>query len=57
MNNKIFIIVIIFFQFLFISKIFSKEIQFNANEIEVLDGGNETIAKMVQHLFKMIRFL
>ena len=45
MNNKIFIIVIIFFQFLFISKIFSKEIQFNANEIEVLDGGNETIAK------------
>ena len=24
---------------------FSKEIEFNANEIEVLDGGNETIAK------------
>ena len=45
MNNKLFIILIIFLQFLFINKIFSKEIQFNANEIEVLDGGNETIAK------------
>ena len=45
MNNKIFIIVIIFFQFLFIIKIFSKEIQFNANEIEVINNGNETIAK------------
>ncbi len=45
MNNKLFIILIILFQFLFINKIFSKEIQFNANEIEVLDGGNETIAK------------
>ena len=45
MNNKLFIILIIFLQFLFINKIYSKEIQFNANEIEVLDGGNETIAK------------
>ena len=45
MNNKIFIILIIFFQFLFVNKIFSKEIKFNANEIEVLEGGNETIAK------------
>ena len=45
MNNKLFIILIILLQFLFINKIFSKEIQFNANEIEVLDGGNETIAK------------
>ena len=45
MNNKLFIILIIFLQFLFINKIFSKEIQFNANVIEVLDGGNETIAK------------
>ena len=45
MNNKLAIILIIFFQFLFLNKIFSKEIQFNANEIEVSDGGNETIAK------------
>ena len=45
MNSKLTIILIIFFQLLFLDKIFSKEIQFNANEIEVLDGGNETIAK------------
>ena len=45
MNSKLTIILIIFFQLLFLNKIFSKEIQFNANEIEVLDGGNETIAK------------
>ena len=45
MNNKLFIILIIVFQFLLINKILSKEIQFNANEIEVLDEGNETIAK------------
>ena len=45
MNNKLFIILIVVFQFLLINKIFSKEIQFNANEIEVLDEGNETIAK------------
>ena len=45
MNNKLFIILIIFLQFLFFNKIFAKEIQFNANEIEVLDGGNETVAK------------
>ena len=45
MNNKIVIILIIFFQILFINKLSSKEIQFNANEIEVIDEGNETIAK------------
>ena len=45
MNNKLFIILIVVFQFLLINKILSKEIQFNANEIEVLDGGNETVAK------------
>ena len=45
MSNRLFIILIIFFQFLFVNKIFSKEIQFDANQIEVLDGGNETIAK------------
>ncbi len=45
MNNKLIIILIIFFQFLFINKIFSKEIQFNAKELEVIDEGNQTIAK------------
>tara|TARA_B100001057_G_scaffold49298_1_gene43948 strand:- start:3346 stop:5706 length:2361 start_codon:yes stop_codon:yes gene_type:complete len=45
MNNKIVIILIIFFQILFINKLSSKEIQFNANEIEIINEGNETIAK------------
>ncbi len=45
MNNKLFIILVILFQFLLINKIFSKEIQFNANEIEIVDNGNVTIAK------------
>ena len=45
MNNKLVIILIIFFQILFINKLSSNEIQFNANEIEVIDEGNETIAK------------
>ena len=45
MNNRLFIILIILLQFLFINKIFSKEIQFNANEIEVLDGGNNNCKK------------
>ncbi len=45
MNNRLIIILIIFFQFLFINKIFSKEIQFNAKELEVIDEGNQTIAK------------
>ena len=45
MSNKLLIIFVIFFQFLFINKINPKEIKFSANEIEVIDGGNETIAK------------
>ena len=45
MINKILITLVISFQFLFINKLYSTEIQFNANEIEVLDEGNETIAK------------
>ena len=45
MINKILITLVISFQFLFINKLYSTEIQFNANEIEVLNEGNETIAK------------
>ena len=52
MNNKLIIILVIFFQFLFINKIFSKEIQFDASEIEVLDEGNKTIAKNGSVLIK-----
>jgi len=52
MNNKLIIIIIIFFQFLFINKILSKEIQFDASEIEILDEGNKTIAKNGSVLIK-----
>ena len=45
MKNKFIIILIILIQFLYFNKIFSKEIQFSASEIEVVDEGNETIAK------------
>ena len=45
MNSKLTIILIIFFQLLFLNKIFSKEIQFNANEIEVLDGEMKQLQK------------
>ena len=52
MNNKLILIIIIFFQFLFINKIFSKEVEFNASEIEVIDQGNQTIAKNGSALIK-----
>ena len=52
MNNKLIIIAIIFFQFFFINKIFSKEVEFNASEIEVIDQGNQTIAKNGSALIK-----
>ena len=52
MSNKLIIIAIIFFQFFFINKIFSKEIEFNASEIEVIDQGNQTIAKNGSALVK-----
>ena len=45
MNNKLITILIIFFQFFFVNKIFAKEIQFNASEIEIIDEGNKTQAK------------
>ena len=52
MSNKLIIIAIIFFQFFFINKIFSKEVEFNASEIEVIDQGNQTIAKNGSALVK-----
>ena len=52
MSNKLIIIIIIFFQFFFINKIFSKELEFNASEIEVIDQGNQTIAKNGSVLIK-----
>ena len=45
MRNKIIIILVIFFQILFISKLFAKEIDFQAKEIEILKDQNLTIAK------------
>ena len=52
MNNKLITILIIFFQFFFVNKIFAKEIQFNASEIEIIDEGNKTIAKKGSVLIK-----
>ncbi len=52
MSNKLIIIVTIFFQFFFINEIFSKEVEFNASEIEVIDQGNQTIAKNGSALVK-----
>ncbi len=45
MKNKIIIILVIFFQILSISKLFAKEIDFQAKEIEILKDQNLTIAK------------
>ena len=45
MKNKIIIILVIFFQILFISKLFAKEIDFQAKEIEILKDQNLTVAK------------
>ena len=52
MNIKLILIFTIFFQFLFINKIFSKEVEFNAAEIEIIDEGNQTIAKNGSVLIK-----
>ncbi len=52
MKNKLITILIIFFQFFFVNKIFAKEIQFNASEIEIIDEGNKTIAKKGSVLIK-----
>ena len=45
MKNKILIIITIFFQIIFANKLFSKEIDFKAKEIEILNDQNLTIAK------------
>ena len=45
MKNRILIIfIIIFFQFLFLNKIYSKEIEFDASDIEISSNQNLTIA-------------
>ena len=45
MKNKILIIITIFFQIFFANKLFSKEIDFQAKEIEIINDQNLTIAK------------
>ncbi len=44
MKNSIFIILLIIYQILFFNKIFAKEIEFDASDIEISDGQNLTIA-------------
>ena len=44
MKNSILIILVIFYQILFLSKIFAKEIEFDASDIEIVDNQNLTIA-------------
>ena len=44
MKNRIFIILIIFYQILFFNKIFAKEIEFDASDIEINNNQNLTTA-------------
>ncbi len=44
MKNSILIILVIFYQILFINKIFAKEIEFDASDIEISNNQNLTIA-------------
>ena len=44
MKNSILIILIIFYQSLFFNKVFAKEIEFNASDIEIINNENLTIA-------------
>ncbi len=44
MKNNILIILIILLQFLFFNKVFAKEIEFDASDIEITDNQNLTIA-------------
>ena len=44
MKNRIFIILIIFYQILFLNKTFGKEIEFNASDIEISNNQNLTVA-------------
>ena len=44
MKNNILIILFIFYQILFFNKVFAKEIEFDASDIEISDNQNLTIA-------------
>ena len=44
MKNSILIILIIFYQILFLNKTFGKEIEFDASDIEISNNQNLTIA-------------
>ena len=44
MRNSILIILLIFYQILFFNKLFAKEIEFDASDIEIIDNQNLTIA-------------
>ena len=44
MKNNILIILIIFYQILFFNKVFAKEIEFDASDIEIINNQNLTIA-------------
>ena len=44
MKNNILIILIIFYQILFLNKAFGKEIEFDASDIEIRNNQNLTIA-------------
>ena len=44
MKNSILIILIIFYQILFLNKVFGKEIEFDASDIEITNNQNVTIA-------------
>ncbi len=44
MKNNILLVLLIFFQILFFNKLFAKEIEFDASDIEISDGQNLTTA-------------
>ena len=44
MKNNILIILIIFYQILFFDRVFAKEIEFDASNIEIIKSQNLTIA-------------
>ena len=52
MKNKTIIIILIFFQFIFTSKLLANEVDFQAKEIEILQDQNLTIAKNGKAIIK-----
>ena len=44
MKNSILIILLIFYQIFFFNKLFAKEIEFDASDIEINDNQNLTVA-------------